>query len=128
MKYFVIYLHIIFMLQSTQIAAQKKLKLPIQWQVATELPPLENQIKSLGFAGPIAGVIKDKLVIAGGANFPDAMPWLGGRKNITMKCMFIQENKSCFQKKLNATANETHCTIIFNLLHFYFGLPSKQRD
>ena len=80
MKYFVIYLHIIFMLQSTQIAAQKKLKLPIQWQVATELPPLENQIKSLGFAGPIAGVIKDKLVIAGGANFPDAMPWLGGKK------------------------------------------------
>lgn len=34
----------------------------------------------LGVAGPYAGVSGDALIVAGGANFPDKMPWEGGRK------------------------------------------------
>ena len=33
-----------------------------------------------GFAGPFAGVANGALVVAGGANFPDARPWEGGTK------------------------------------------------
>ena len=41
------------------------------------LPPLPEP---LGVAGPLAGVSGDALLVAGGAHFPDKMPWEGGRK------------------------------------------------
>lgn len=43
----------------------------------SELPPLPDKI---GVAGAFAGVSGDALIVAGGANFPDGMPWEGGRK------------------------------------------------
>ncbi len=42
-----------------------------------QLPSLPDP---LGFAGPFAGVSGISLVVAGGANFPDKMPWEGGKK------------------------------------------------
>lgn len=42
-----------------------------------ELPPLPDDH---GFAGALAGVSSDALIVAGGANFPDAPPWEGGLK------------------------------------------------
>jgi SSS family solute:Na+ symporter len=42
-----------------------------------ELPPLPDTI---GFGGPFAGVHNDALIVAGGANFPDAPPWDDGQK------------------------------------------------
>jgi len=42
-----------------------------------ELPPLPDEH---GFAGAFAGVSNGSLLVAGGANFPDAPPWEGGRK------------------------------------------------
>lgn len=47
---------------------------PLDWQ---KLPPLPNP---LGVAGSYAGVSGGALIVAGGANFPDRMPWEGGRK------------------------------------------------
>lgn len=41
------------------------------------LPPIPNP---LGVAGPIVGTDGSSLLIAGGANFPDAPPWQGGKK------------------------------------------------
>lgn len=52
----------------------------MQWKIAAELPVAKNQSKALGFAGPVAGIYENKMIVAGGANFPDAMPWLGGKK------------------------------------------------
>lgn len=52
----------------------------MEWQVVAELPAANRAGKALGLAGPVAGVIKDKLIIAGGANFPEGMPWTGGKK------------------------------------------------
>jgi N-acetylneuraminic acid mutarotase len=43
----------------------------------TQLPPIPDPV---GFAAPFAGVSGNALIVAGGANFPDAMPWEGGRK------------------------------------------------
>jgi N-acetylneuraminic acid mutarotase len=42
-----------------------------------ELPSLPDRI---GFAGTFAGVSGGALLVGGGANFPDAMPWDGGKK------------------------------------------------
>ena len=43
----------------------------------SQLPPLPDKC---GVAGPFAGVSGDVLLVAGGANFPDRMPWEGGKK------------------------------------------------
>jgi len=66
------------MLTTDAIWAQKKGA--VQWKIAAELPAANGQEKSLGVAGPVTGVNHDVLLVAGGANFPNAMPWLGGKK------------------------------------------------
>ncbi|TXJ23550.1 MAG: hypothetical protein E6Q24_17720 [Chitinophagaceae bacterium] len=57
----------------------RKENIHIQWNTAATLPNVNGKT-SLGYAGPVAGVIDDKIIVAGGANFPDSMPWLGGKK------------------------------------------------
>ena len=42
-----------------------------------DLAPIPNAV---GVAGPVAGVSNDALIVAGGANFPDARPWEGDTK------------------------------------------------
>lgn len=51
-----------------------------KWEKVASLPPSKGQAKSPGFAGPINGVSHDVFITAGGANFPNAMPWEGGKK------------------------------------------------
>ncbi|QNA46245.1 Kelch repeat-containing protein [Lacibacter sediminis] len=68
------------MFLNASIYAQKKQELKLQWTVAAELPVAANETKALGVAGAVTGVHKHKLIVAGGANFPGAMPWLGGKK------------------------------------------------
>ncbi len=51
----------------------------IDWKVEAELPGTTEK-PHIGVAGPITGVLDEKLIIAGGANFPNGMPWDGGRK------------------------------------------------
>ena len=46
----------------------------LEWSV---LPPLPDPH---GFAAPVAGVARGALLVGGGANFPDKMPWEGGTK------------------------------------------------
>jgi N-acetylneuraminate epimerase len=46
----------------------------IQW---LQLPSLPNPV---GLAGTFAGVSEGVLLVGGGANFPDKMPWEGGKK------------------------------------------------
>ncbi len=49
-------------------------------QAEGQLPPLPDgsgqQSTALGVAGPFAGVHHDRLIVAGGANFPDGLPWI----------------------------------------------------
>jgi N-acetylneuraminic acid mutarotase len=44
---------------------------------SAELPPIND---SIGFASPFAGTLNGQLAIAGGANFPEKLPWEGGQK------------------------------------------------
>lgn len=52
----------------------------LRWKEAAKLPTPSDVSKQLGVAGPFAGFHEDALLVAGGANFPDGMPWLGGKK------------------------------------------------
>jgi solute:Na+ symporter, SSS family len=52
----------------------------LDWSVAATLPPAPGQQKQIGLAGVGGGLHNQVLLVAGGANFPDAMPWEGGRK------------------------------------------------
>lgn len=67
------------MLTTDAILAQRK-DGTMQWKIAGELPSSRGHERSPGFAGPVTGKHHDVLMVAGGANFPDAMPWLGGKK------------------------------------------------
>src|SRR5688500_157805 len=68
---------ILFILISTSTPAQQNVT--INWKVATGLPTA-NGVAHLGVAGPLTGVHNNVLIVAGGANFPEAMPWMGGAK------------------------------------------------
>ncbi|TAM94373.1 MAG: hypothetical protein EPN39_17570 [Chitinophagaceae bacterium] len=54
--------------------------LKFNWSIAGNIPGNSNGQPSLGLAGPIAGISNNVLIIGGGANFPDGMPWEGGEK------------------------------------------------
>ncbi len=54
------------------------------WQLLAEdamaWSQLENIPSTLGVAGPVCGTDGNSLIVAGGANFPEAPPWNNGRK------------------------------------------------
>ncbi|MEM7368951.1 MAG: sodium/solute symporter [Bacteroidota bacterium] len=55
---------------SIRLQAQGDSRQPyFHWETITKLPAVGNQSAPLGVAGPIAGMHKDKLIVAGGANF-----------------------------------------------------------
>lgn len=61
--------------------------------VLPALPPSEGQTRQVGVAGPFAGVHRDVLIVAGGANFPDKLPWDGGAK-VWWDDIWVLENLS----------------------------------
>ncbi|MBI1312955.1 galactose oxidase [bacterium] len=58
----------------TKSSADAAATYSLEW---SQMPPLPDPI---GFAGPFVGVAGDALIVAGGANFPEAAPWDGGTK------------------------------------------------
>lgn len=47
----------------------------------------------LGYAGLFGGIYNNQMIIGGGANFPDAMPWLGGQKKYSNQLFVYSKNK-----------------------------------
>jgi cyclically-permuted mutarotase family protein len=72
---------IFMMITVNTINAQVKTVDKVQWSVAAVLPPATGQPVQPGVAGPVTGISNDVMIVAGGANFPGAMPWNGGIKN-----------------------------------------------
>lgn len=52
----------------------------IEWDASLELPPLPGDSINIGVAGGYAGITDGKLILAGGANFPEGFPWTGAKK------------------------------------------------
>jgi len=59
---------------------QNNMNIEFDWKRLPTLPAAKGQSQQPGLAGAITGLIGDELLIAGGSNFPDALPWLGGTK------------------------------------------------
>lgn len=74
MRYFLLLLTLIFL--SCQMNKKQN---SISWHMPSTLPA-ENGQDHIGVAGPTTGILNNTLIIAGGANFPSAMPWDGGQK------------------------------------------------
>jgi len=90
------------------VLAQKENTIDVNWKKAAELPPSDGQSKSLGFAGAINGVSNDVFIVAGGANFPNGLPWEGGKKYYSNEIHVLQKEGKDFvwNKKVKHTLAE----------------------
>ncbi|MBN2357105.1 sodium/solute symporter [candidate division KSB1 bacterium] len=62
---------------SENTAAKEKV---FEWESLPDLAPASVHGHQPGLAGAFSGVHNNALILAGGANFPDAPPWQGGKK------------------------------------------------
>lgn len=118
------------MLFATPVLAQKRTDLSLQWGMANRLPADSGRTISLGVAGPVAGFCQNKLLVAGGANFPDGMPWEGGAKKYHDRiCIFLQNRHKLILtgtsgKLPEPIAYAANCTVPEGLL--YAGGENEQ--
>lgn len=62
----------------------------------TELPEIPKRTQdsvAFGYAGMIGGVHDETIIVGGGANFPNGLPWKGGKKIYSDKLYVLNENK-----------------------------------
>lgn len=64
----------------------------LQWEKIGVVSPQEGYEKNIGTAGLLKGVIDNKLIFGGGANFPGGLPVDGGTK-VTHKDIYLYEIK-----------------------------------
>lgn len=55
-------------------------RMNVEWTELVPLPPPAPGAVQPGVAGPFTGLHGNTLIVAGGANFHDTMPWHGGKK------------------------------------------------
>ncbi len=79
MKNLLILLSAPLMMITTAVAAQSTSLKTVDWCLAAQLKNQDGSL-SKGFAGAINAVTNGVLIVAGGANFYDKMPWEGGKK------------------------------------------------
>jgi N-acetylneuraminate epimerase len=96
-----------FMMSITTVSSQKKDFNTIDWKIAAHVQNADDS-PSLGFAGPINGVHNDVLIVTGGANFPDKMPWEGGKKKYSDEIHVLQKQGGDFiwNKKIQTVLPE----------------------
>ncbi|MGN6266400.1 MAG: hypothetical protein ACTHM5_12035 [Ginsengibacter sp.] len=87
--------------------AQKPV-LTLSWEKIASFPDAGDAKTSLGFAGAINGVNNDVLIVAGGSNFPDKLPWKGGKKVYYDRIFVLEKkgNKYCWNKKVKSVLPE----------------------
>ncbi len=90
----------------------------ISWRADQHLPKQQNQAH-LGVAGPITAVLGDYLVLAGGANFPNGLPWENGQKT-------YQNQGFIYQIAANGLLLKTEFTLEDPLA--YAGCAAKDDD
>jgi len=76
----------ILLLIAQPLIAQVPHTISIQTSIAATLP-------TMGVAGPITGVLQNHLIVAGGANFPNGMPWKGGSKTYHNQIFIYQQTE-----------------------------------
>ena len=94
-------------MSTTDTLSQKKAVNHIEWKKAAQLQNADGSI-SLGFAGAINGITNDVLIVSGGANFQDKMPWEGGKKHYSKEIHVLQKcnNTYSWNKEVQSTLPE----------------------
>ncbi len=86
----------------------QKAVLTLSWKKIASVPDAGDAKTSLGLAGAINGVDNDVLIVAGGSNFPDKLPWEGGKKAYYDRIFVLEKkgNKYCWNKKVKSVLPE----------------------
>lgn len=79
---------------------QNKTERAISWEKIAVLPQTDGT-PSIGVAGAINAVSANKMLIAGGANFPGKKPWEGGTKHYSDEIHILQKKKGKYSWKKN---------------------------
>jgi len=82
-------LSLCIMLANTDAFSQKTGIKSIEWKKVATLPDADGN-PSIGFAGAINAVYSGSMIVGGGANFPDKMPWDGGKKHYSDEINVLQ--------------------------------------
>ena len=77
---------------TTDAFSQKKEVNHVDWTTAAQLQNSDGSL-SIGYAGPINGISNEVLIVSGGANFPDKMPWEGGKKSYSKTIHVLEKCK-----------------------------------
>lgn len=85
------------------VYSQHKSVLHFKWEKIASLQDLNGR-DSIGLAGAISAVLDNSLVIAGGANFPDKMPWEGGKKHYSDEIHVLQNEDNSYKWNKNIKA------------------------
>lgn len=78
------------MLITENVFSQKKSIPEVKWTNIAQLKN-DNGSPSLGFAGAINAFSNQVLMVAGGANFPDKMPWEQGKKHFSKEIKILEK-------------------------------------
>ena len=73
-------LSLIVLSMSTSCFRKEEKRIEAQWENALLLPGCAGMPENIGLAGAYSGIVEGKLLVLGGANFPDRYPWEGGTK------------------------------------------------
>lgn len=91
----------ILLFSSDKSTAQSKHSLFSTWKRIGIIPSTNSGQSNRGIAGPVAGILDDRLLLAGGCFFPDLMPWEGGHKVYTDKgFLFHQDSTEMLQVEM----------------------------
>ena len=90
----------VFFFSVNFVPGSGKGRLKLSWQDLPPVPPSEGSDRQPGLAGPVTGSHGNYLLVAGGANFENAMPWQGGTKKYHDEAFLLhkEENQYSWQQ------------------------------
>ena len=80
MKSFLLFISIVTCINCSNSSNSRNPALFFTVQKIGELPYLQSNQKNKGVAGAFAGIVHNRLIVAGGCYFPDKKPWEGGSR------------------------------------------------
>lgn len=79
---------------TTGLQAQERSVQKVDWRIAASIPAAQRNTQALGLAGAISGVYQQILLVGGGSNFPEKMPWEGGAKKYYNQVFLYQHSRN----------------------------------
>ena len=85
----ILILFMLFFSKLDNMNAQKSNHFRMNWLIVDSLPP-----PNIGVAGAFSGIHNGAIIVAGGANFPNGMPWEGGKKQYSNEVFVFSINRN----------------------------------